>query len=63
MDLQDLVPVQDYEAKWMRFQAAQVDKICGKLEKLNDTLSMLIRASEITHMLEDLQILWSVTAD
>ena len=30
--------------RMMRFQAAQVEKICMKLEKLNDTLNMLVRA-------------------
>lgn len=30
--------------KLMRFQAAQADKIMMKLEKLNDTLSMILRA-------------------
>ena len=30
--------------KLMRFQAAQVDKLIMKLEKLNDTMSMILRA-------------------
>lgn len=29
--------------KRQRFEAAQVDKLCMKLEKLNDTLSMILR--------------------
>jgi len=28
----------------MRFQAAQVDKICMKLDRLNDSVMMLLRA-------------------
>ena len=34
----------DMQTKMMRFQAAQVDKICMKLDRLNDTLSMILRA-------------------
>ena len=32
------------EQKMIRFQAAQVDKLIMKLEKLNDTMSMILRA-------------------
>lgn len=32
------------QTKLMRFQAAQVDKMITKLDKLNDTLSMILRA-------------------
>ena len=32
------------QVKLMRFQAAQVDKIIMKLNQLNDTMSMLLRA-------------------
>lgn len=47
----DLQPAEEHEetlgdmqTKMMRFQAAQADKIMMKLEKLNDTLSMILRA-------------------
>ena len=32
------------QVKMMRFQAAQVDKICMKLDRLNDSVMMLLRA-------------------
>ena len=32
------------QAKMMRFQAAQVDKIIMRLNQLNDTMSMILRA-------------------
>lgn len=32
------------QTKMMRFQAAQVDKICVKLDHINDTLSQILRA-------------------
>ena len=32
------------QTKLMRFQAAQVDKLIMKLDRLNDTLSMILRA-------------------
>ena len=32
------------QVKLMRFQAAQVDKLIMKLDRLNDTLSMILRA-------------------
>ena len=32
------------QVKLMRFQAAQVDKLIMKLDKLNDTMSMILRA-------------------
>ena len=34
----------DMQTKMMRFQAAQVDKLITKLDKLNDTMSMVLRA-------------------
>lgn len=47
----DLQPAEEHDetlgemqTKMMRFQAAQADKIMMKLEKLNDTLSMILRA-------------------
>lgn len=44
----DLTPVEKQEmsdqTKLMRFQASQVDKLITKLDRLNDTLSMILRA-------------------
>ena len=50
----DLVPAEepddhdetlgDMQKKMMRFQAAQVDKLIVKIDRLNDTLSMILRA-------------------
>lgn len=37
------VPMSD-QTKMMRFQAAQVDKLYMKLEKINDTLCQILRA-------------------
>ena len=37
-------PEMSEQTKMMRFQAAQVDKICMKLDRLNDTMSMVLRA-------------------
>lgn len=34
---------QNDQNKWMRFEAAQMDKIIMELDKLNDTLNMMIR--------------------
>ena len=45
MELPELQQKTDNDVKMMRFQAAQVDKICMKLEKINDTLSMVLRAT------------------
>ena len=44
----DLMPAEKPEmsdqTKLMRFQASQVDKLITKLDRLNDTLSMILRA-------------------
>ena len=42
----ELEPKQEMseQTKLMRFQAAQVDKLIMKLDRLNDTLSMILRA-------------------
>ena len=40
----DEKPEMSEQVKMMRFQAAQVEKICAKLDKLNDTMSMVLRA-------------------
>ena len=37
-------PGMSEQVKLMRFQAAQVDKICMKLETIHDTLCMILRA-------------------
>ena len=42
----ELEPKQEMseQTKLMRFQAAQVDKLIMKLDRLNDTMSMILRA-------------------
>ena len=47
----DLVPTEEpdetlgeMQTKMMRFQAAQVDKLILKIDRLNDTMSMILRA-------------------
>ncbi len=46
----DLIPTEPEkpemteQTKMMRFQAAQVDKLIMKIDKLNDTMSMILRA-------------------
>ena len=47
----DLTPAEEHDetlgemqVRMMRFQAAQVDKLILKIDKLNDTMSMILRA-------------------
>ena len=40
----DEKPEMSEQTKMMRFQAAQVDKIIMKLNQLNDTMNMVLRA-------------------
>ena len=44
MDLTPEKPEMSDQTKMMRFQAAQVDKLYMKLEKINDTLCQILRA-------------------
>lgn len=44
MEFPPVEQVMSDQTKLMRFQAAQADKICMKLEKINDTLNMILRA-------------------
>ena len=37
-------PEMSDQTKLMRFQAAQVDKLILKIDRLNDTMSMILRA-------------------
>ena len=43
-EILDQKPEMSEPVKMMRFQAAQVDKIIMKLNQLNDTMNMLLRA-------------------
>ena len=43
-EILDKKPEMSEPVKMMRFQAAQVDKIIMKLNQLNDTMNMLLRA-------------------
>lgn len=44
MDLTPKTPEMTDQVKLMRFQAGQVDKLYMKLETINDTLNMILRA-------------------
>lgn len=44
MDLTTTKPEMSEQVKMMRFIAGQVDKLYMKLDKLNDTMSMILRA-------------------
>ena len=44
MDLTPEKPEMSDQTKMMRFQAAQIDKLYMKLETINDTLHMILRA-------------------
>ena len=43
-EILDQKPEMSDQVKMMRFQAAQVDKLALKLDHINDTLNMLLRA-------------------
>ena len=40
----EMLPYEFDQTKLMRFQAAQVDKLIVKIDRLNDTMSMILRA-------------------